>query len=74
MFRQCLLILMALLLTTLPVLAEESPVLSEEVQLMQTANTALCERYALTVHCLGLFDTEIIRYGNAAFVRYIPRS
>lgn len=83
--RRFSLLLLALLLSAFTALAEDAPayfnkgddgtpVFSEDVLLMQTANAALYERYNLTAHCLGLFDVEVTHYGDAALVRYIPRS
>lgn len=69
-----LLLLAAMMLTALPVFADETSIFSEDMQLLRTANDALYERYGLTMHCLGLFDTDITRYGSAAAVRYIPHS
>ena len=69
-----LLLLAAMMLIALPAFADEAPIFSEDMQLLRTANDALYERYGLTMHCLGLFDTEINRYGSAATVRYIPHS
>ncbi len=71
--RKLLLFLLTALLT-LPALAEEAPVLSQEAQLLRTANRALEEKYGLTPHLLGLFDTHVTRYGDAAVVRYLPSS
>ena len=71
--RKLLLFLLTALLT-FPALAEEAPVLSQEAQLLRTANRALEEKYGLTPHLLGLFDTHVTRYGDAAVVRYLPRS
>lgn len=74
MFRRLASILFVLLLAALPALAEDAPAFSYDVLLMQTANNALMGRYGLTSPCFGLFDTEITHYGDAAIVRYIPRS
>lgn len=82
MFRKFALILMALLLAALPALAEAAPpyfnkgstedalVFSEDVLLMQTANSALIDRYGLTRATLGLFQQELSRCGETAIVTY----
>lgn len=71
--RRFLLILLALLLA-LPALAEEAPVFSSDALLLKAANEALAARYGLTPHLLGLFDTELTRYGDVATVRLLPRA
>lgn len=72
--RKLLPLLLALLLGILPAMAESKPDFHEDVLLLRSANRALEAQYGLTPHHLGLFDTEISRYGDAAVVRYIPRS
>lgn len=71
MFRR-LLALLLLLLLALPACAEEAPVLSGDVLLIQQANAALCERYGLSISTLGLFSAALTRYGDTAIVRYTP--
>ena len=73
MYRRLIFILTALLLAALPACAEErpAPVLSEDVLLMQRANNALIDRYALTLPTLGLFDAELNRCGDDAIVTYV---
>lgn len=71
MFRKFLLTLLALMLAALPAFAEDAPVLSEDVLLLQRANNALIERYGLTIPTLGLFDATLARCGDTAFVTYV---
>ena len=71
--RKFLLILLSALLA-LPALAEDAPVLSREAELLRTANRSLEAAYGLTPHHLGLFDARLTCYGDAAVVRYLPRS
>lgn len=71
--RRIIIALLALLLAVAPALAESTPLFSADVQLMYEANTALMQRYGMTGHCIGLFNTEIIRCGDAALVRYLSR-
>lgn len=72
--RKLLPLLLVLLLGVFPAMAEVTPDLHEDVLLLRSANRALEAQYSLTPHHLGLFDTEISHYGDAAVVRYIPRS
>lgn len=72
--RKLLPLLLALLLSVLPAMAEVIPDLHEDVLLLRSANRAMEAQYGLTPHHLGLFDTDISHYGDAAVVRYIPRS
>lgn len=71
--RRIILLLLTLTLAVLPALAENALAFSADVQLLYKANAALYERYALTVHCLGLFDMQVTRCGDASFVHYTSR-
>lgn len=73
MFRR-LTVLMLLLLLALPACAEEAPVLSGDMLLLQKANAALGARYGLSVSSLGLFSATLTRYGDTAIVRYSSRT
>ena len=64
--------LLLLLLFALPACAEEAPVLSGDMLLLQKANAALYERYGLTMCTLGLFSATVTRYGDVTIVRYTP--
>lgn len=71
MFRR-LTALLLLLLFALPACAEDAPVLSGDMLLLQQANAALGERYGLSLGTLGLFSATVTRYGDTAIVRYTP--
>lgn len=64
--------LCALLLLTLPALAEDSPVMSRELTMIRTANEALADHYGLTLPALGLFDVTLDLCGETAIVTYVP--
>ena len=74
MIQKLIALLLALLLTTLPALAEDAPVFSEDLTAIHMACQALHERYGLTSQSIGLFDTKVERYGRAAIVRLLPRT
>lgn len=73
MFRKLIPLLCAMLFTALPAFAQSSPVLSDDMLILQSANNALIERYGLTVHCLGLFSMDTTSYGSATIIRYASR-
>lgn len=72
MLQKALLILLVLLLAALPAAADDSPVLSGDVLLIQDANAALTQRYGLSLGSIGLFAPSITRYGDTAIVHYTP--
>lgn len=72
--RKFISLLLALLFGVHPAMAEVMPDFHEDVLLLRSANRALEAQYGLTPHHLGLFDTEISRYGDVAVVRYLPRT
>lgn len=70
--RKLILTLLVLLLAALPALAEDTPVFSEDVLLLQDAHAALTQRYGLSLGSIGLFAPSVTRYGDTAIVRYTP--